>query len=75
MMDKAKQRQVWQRVYGQPGGSKLSRREVELCYRRALTNHQYFDRCREDPVYGAAFARLAEETLEHCRMLLRILER
>ena len=76
MMDRKQEQQIWQRVYGKRSGySGARRRELEQCYRRERADHGYYDRFRDDPVYGAAFGRLADEALEHCKMLRQILEK
>ena len=72
MMDRRTQRRIWQRVYGEKVRS-FDWQQLEQCYRRELTDHDYYDRFRDDPVYGPAFCRLADEAMEHCKMLKQML--
>lgn len=75
MMDRQMQQRVWQRVYGKPmpPKSQYNREKLQQCLRRAQMNFRYYDTLRMDPIYGAAFARLADDTMEHIKMLRQIL--
>ena len=73
MIDQQTERRVWQRIYPQP--VQWRRDRLLQCLRREEANFSYYDRLRMDPVYGPAFARLADEALEHSKMLRRILGR
>lgn len=74
MIDPVTQRQILQRVYGKSTDHRqYTSRALHQCHRRALENHRYFDQFRDHPIYGAAFAKLADEALEHCHMLRRML--
>jgi hypothetical protein len=43
------------------------------CLRREEANHRYYDNLRHHSVYGDAFGRLADDALEHIKMLRKIL--
>ena len=75
MIDKQTERRVWQRIYPQSNVQppKWQRERLTQCLRREEANFSYYDQLRMDPVYGPAFARLADEALEHSKMLRRIL--
>ncbi len=76
-MDKESERRVWQRVYG---GQQLPRRltpqqrqNLRRSLERARANLRFFEGQSRDPVYSEAFAHLAAQTAEHCKMLRQIL--
>lgn len=72
-IDRDMERRVWQRVYGKQQPQKqVDKKVLEQCYRREMANFTFYDRNREDPVYGAAFTRLAQDAQEHCKMLQQI---
>lgn len=77
MIDRDMERRVWQRVYGRPMPQRpgYSREKLQQCLRREQMNFQYYDHLRMDPVYGMAFARMADEAGEHIKMLRQILGR
>ena len=71
MIDRNTEKQVWQRIYGQ---TKPPQRESLLqCLRREEANFRRYDGLRHHSVYGEAFSRLADDALEHIKMLRRIL--
>ena len=71
MIDRNKEKQVWQRIYGQ--AKPLRREHLLQCLRREEANHRYYDNLRHHSVYGDAFGRLADDALEHIKMLRKIL--
>ena len=73
MINRETQRRVWSRIYGAPMEKKWSRQQLQQCLRREQMNYEYYDRLRMDPIYGPAFARLAEDAMEHMKMLRQIL--
>lgn len=75
MIDKNMERRVWQRIYGQsvPPRPAYSREKLMQCLRREEMNFQYYDSLRCDSIYGPAFGRLADDALEHKKMLRQIL--
>ena len=77
MMDKNRQRQVWQRIYGQsiPEKPSYSRQALLQALRREEMNFRYYDSLRWESVYGPAFGRLADDAMEHTKMLKQILGR
>ena len=74
MIDKHMERRVWQRIYGQqqPTFRRYSREKLRQCLRREEMNFQYYDSLRMDETYGPAFGRLADDALEHIKMLRQI---
>lgn len=76
-MDRNTERQVWQRVYGSdPIPYRLTprqRQNLRQSLQRAQLNLRFFESQERDPVYGEAFAHLALQTGEHCKMLRQIL--
>ena len=74
MINRETQRRVWSRIYGAPMGQKWSRQQLQQCLRREQLNYDYYDRLRMDPTYGPAFARLADDAMEHMKMLRQILK-
>ena len=77
MINKQTEKRVWQRVYG---GSMQPRRhynceKMQQCLRREEMNFRCYDDLRMDEIYGPAFGRLADDALEHMKMLRRILGR
>lgn len=76
-MDKNMEQRVWQRVYGQaPIPHRLTprqRQNLRQSLQRAQLNLRFFESQRSDPVYSEAFAHLATQTAEHCKMLRQIL--
>ena len=77
MIDKSMERRVWQRIYPQSGTQRprWSREKLQQCLRREEMNFRYYDDLRMDEMYGAAFARLADDAMEHIKMLRQILRR
>ena len=76
MIDKQMERRVWQRIYGRPQGiSRYSREKLRQCLRREEMNFGYYDSMRMDETYGPAFGRLADDAMEHIKMLRQILRR
>lgn len=76
MIDHHMERRVWQRVYdSKPSQRKAyTKAALEQCYRRELADAEFYDRHREDPTFGAAFAHLAAQAREHCKMLQIIMK-
>ena len=76
-MDQATEQRVWQRVYGNaPIPHRLTPRQkqnLRQSLQRAQANLHFFESQRQDPVYAEAFALLALQTGEHCKMLRQIL--
>ena len=76
-MDKNTERRVWQRVYGSPQPpprlTPQQRQNLRRSLERATANLRFFETQRNDPVYAEAFAHLALQTEEHCKMLRQIL--
>lgn len=66
---------VWQRVYARAPQRRISRRELWQCLRRTEENFAYYERRTDDPLYGDAFARLAAQSAEQCKMLRQMLQR
>ena len=77
MIDKSMERRVWQRIYPQSGTQRprWSREKLQQCLRREEMNFRYYDDLRMDEMYGAAFARLADDAMEHMKMLRQMLRR
>ena len=77
MIDKQMERRVWQRIYGntRPPRQRLNREKLLQCLRREEINFQHYDSLRHHEIYGPAFARLADDTTEHMKMLQQILRR
>lgn len=74
MMDKNKQRQVWQRVYGQSSQQKpLPRETLRQCQRRLQQNLSFYEAQLHHPTYGPAFEHLSRQTREHIQMLQQML--
>ena len=75
MMDKHKQRQVWQRVYAQPQPiPPIPKEGLRQCHRRLQQNLQFYENYRKHGIYGPAFDHLARQTREQLQMLQQILE-
>ena len=76
-MDKNTERRVWQRVYGaQPMPTRLTpqqRQNLRRSLDRATANLRFFENQSRDPVYSEAFAHMAAQTAEHCKMMRQIL--
>ena len=76
-MDKNTEQRVWQRVYGgmQPPHrlTPHQRQNLRRSLERARANLRFFESQQQDPVYREAFAHLALQTGEHCKMLRQIL--
>lgn len=74
-MNRNTETNVWRRVYAKPPAplSPRDRRELQACLQRAQENLRRYERGVRDPIYGDAFARMAAETAEHCKMLRQIL--
>lgn len=75
MVNQEMERRVWGRIYGTPMGKKWNREQLRQCLRREEQNFRYYDSLRMEPTYGPAFARLADDAMEHMKMLRRILQR
>ena len=77
MIDKQTEKRVWQRIYGrpQPISRRYNREKLRQCLRREEMNFQYYDSLRMDETYGPAFGRLADDAMEHIKMLRQILGR
>ena len=77
MIDKSMERRVWQRIYPQSGTQRprWSREKLQQCLRREEMNFRYYDDLRMDEMYGPAFARLADDAMEHIKMLRQMLRR
>lgn len=71
MIDRNTEKRVWQRIYGQP--TPLRREYLLQCLRREEANFHRYDNLRHHSIYGDAFGRLADDALEHIKMLRRIL--
>lgn len=73
-LDKRREQQVWNRVYGkQPQQDPRWRQEAERALRRSEANVRFYEKAQSDPIYAEAFAHLLCQTREHCKMLRRIL--
>lgn len=76
-MDQNTERRVWQRVYGASSPpSRLTpqqRQNLRQSLQRLNANLQFFESQRDHPMYREAFAHLAMQTEEHCKMLRQIL--
>lgn len=76
-MDKNMERRVWQRVYGSQSMPRRltpqQRQNLRRSLERASANLRFFESQRDDPVYREAFAHLALQTGEHCKMLRQML--
>lgn len=77
MIDKNMERRVWQRIYPQPPRElpKWRRDRLQQCLQREQQNFRYYDDLRMDEMYGPAFGRLADDAIEHIKMLQQILRR
>ena len=77
MINKQTERQVWRRIYGSsmPPRRRYSREKLLQCLRLEEQNFRYYDDLRMDETYGPAFARLADDAMEHMKMLRQILRR
>jgi hypothetical protein len=71
VIDRNTEKRVWQRIYGQP--TPLRRECLLQCLRREEANFHRYDNLRHHSIYGDAFGRLADDALEHIKMLRRIL--
>jgi hypothetical protein len=71
MIDHEMEQLVWKRIYG--GAAPPRRERLLQCLRREEANHRYYDSMRAHSLYGPAFGRLADDALEHIKMLRRIL--
>ena len=76
-MDNNTERRVWQRVYGNPSPpprlTPQQRQNLRHSLQRAEANLRFFESQRDHPMYREAFAHLALQTAEHCKMLRQIL--
>ena len=75
MMDKNRQRQVWQRVYGnmpQPQARPISREGAMQCIRRLEQNMKFYEANQHHSIYGPAFGHLMQQTREQIQMLRQI---
>ena len=75
MMDKNRQRQVWQRVYGQmppPPDRPISREGAAQCIRRLEQNLKFYEANQRHSIYGPAFGHLIRQTQEQIQMLRQI---
>ncbi len=68
---KEKQRQIWRRVQAQPF-SPQPRGVLQACRKRALMNLRFYESRKSDPLYGPAYARLAELSRQEAAMLQQI---
>ena len=77
MIDKQTEKRVWQRIYGNaaPVRRGYSREKLMQCLRREEMSFRYYDGLRMDETYGSAFGRLADDALEHMKMLRQMLRR
>lgn len=77
MIDKHTEHRVWQRIYDgyQHRGPQYSRERLRQCLRREEMNFQYYDNLRMEETFGPAFGRLADDAMEHMKMLRQILKR
>ena len=75
MMDNDMERRVWERIYGGQTRLRGNRERLRQCLRREEANFRIYDGLRMEQTYGTAFARLADDALEHMKMLRRILEK
>lgn len=74
MMDKKRQRQVWQRVYGQQSAEAVSREGLLQSIQRLQQNLRFYEKQQRHPIYGPAFSHLALKTREQIQMLQQILD-
>ena len=76
-MDRNTEQRVWQRVYGEASIphrlTPRQRQNLRQSLQRAQMNLRFFESQQNDPVYAEAFAHLALQTGEHCKMLRQIL--
>ena len=76
-MNQETEHRVWQRVYGNaPIPHRMTQRQrqnLRQSLQRAQANLHFFESQCKDPVYAEAFAHLALQTGEHCKMLRQIL--
>ena len=76
MMDKNRQRQVWQRVYGtmpEPKPRPISRDGAMQCIRRLEQNLKFYEANQHHDIYGPAFQHLIRQTREQIQMLRQII--
>ena len=71
MIDHRMEKRVWDRIHGRP--ELLPREKIMQCLRREEANHRYYDSLRRHSLYGDAFGRLADDTMEHIKMLHRMM--
>ena len=76
-MDKATERNVWQRVYGAPPRqmplTSQQRQNLRRSMDRANANLRFFESQGRHPVYAEAFAHMASQTAEHIKMMRQML--
>lgn len=76
-MNRNMEKRVWQRVYGgqayPPSHAPRQKQALRQALARAQANVRFYEQERRDPVYGEAFAHLAQQTQEHCKMLRQML--
>lgn len=76
MMDKNRQRQVWQRVYANNAPAQpISRAQLQQCHQRLQQNLPVYEKYANHSLYGPAFQQLARQTQEHMQMLQQIMGR
>ncbi len=74
-MDRNTEKRVLQRVYGAlaPALTPQQRRQLTQCLQRTQENRRYYESRTSDARYGEAFAALARECGEQCKMLRQML--
>ncbi len=72
--DKKTQKEIWQRVYSSlPKPQPQPRQALRACRTRAAENLRLYQHKKSDPIYGPAYAHLAQLCREEIAMLERIL--
>ena len=76
-MDKEKETEVWNRVYGFPQPparlTPRQRQQLRQAMNRSTENLRTYESMSRAPYYGDAFAHMAAQTNEHIKMLRQIL--
>lgn len=77
MMDKQKQRQVWQRVYQNPPpppAPPIPRDGLLQSQRRLQQNLRFYQMHAHHSIYGPAFSHLIRQTQEQIQMLQQMMD-
>ncbi len=67
-LDRKLQRRVWSRVYG-AAPHPQPRQQIENARRRQAMNLRFFESRKNDPIYGAAYAHMADLSRQIIAML------